>query len=73
VPLETRDDTHALAAYRQAFLDAIREHAARQVPARSWQLQFLIRRCAWHMLDHTWELEDRDLTDAGTGGSTLTA
>ena len=31
-------------------------------PARSWALQFLIRRCAWHMLDHAWELEDRDLT-----------
>jgi hypothetical protein len=27
-------------------------------------LQFLIRRRAWHMLDHAWELEDRDLTNA---------
>jgi hypothetical protein len=32
--------------------------------ARSRELQFLIRRCAWHMLDHAWELEDRDLTNA---------
>ena len=25
-------------------------------------VQFLIRRCAWHMLDHAWEMEDRDQT-----------
>jgi hypothetical protein len=62
VPLETRDDAEALSAYRDAFVEGIREHHARGEPARSWALQFLIRRCAWHMLDHAWELEDRDLT-----------
>jgi hypothetical protein len=64
VPLETRDDREALAAYREAFVTAIREHAAARLPARTWELQFLVRRCAWHMLDHAWELEDRDLTEA---------
>lgn len=64
VPLETRDDARALRAYRDEFAAAIREHHARGEPARSWALQFLIRRCAWHMLDHAWELEDRDLTNA---------
>jgi hypothetical protein len=64
MPLETRDDAGALRAYRDAFADAIREHYDRDEPARSWALQFLIRRCAWHMLDHAWELEDRDLTNA---------
>jgi hypothetical protein len=63
VPLETRDDAGALRAYREAFVAGIREHHARGQPARSWALQFLIRRCAWHMLDHAWELEDRDLTN----------
>ena len=58
VPLETRDGAGALRAYRDAFVEAIREHRARGEPARSWALQFLIRRCAWHMLDHAWELED---------------
>jgi hypothetical protein len=62
VPLETRTDPQALGAYRDALVDAIREHHARGGSARSWALQFLIRRCAWHMLDHAWELEDRDLT-----------
>jgi hypothetical protein len=59
VPLETRENPHALAAYRHAFAEALRTHHDRGEPARSWQLQFLIRRCAWHMLDHAWELEDR--------------
>lgn len=62
VPLETRDDAEALRAYRHSFVHAVREHHARGEPARSWPLAFLIRRCAWHMLDHAWELEDRDLT-----------
>ncbi|MFW2339593.1 MAG: hypothetical protein ACN4GK_06045 [Acidimicrobiia bacterium] len=61
VPLETREDPKALRTYRNAFADAIRDHHVRSEPARSWALQFLIRRCAWHMLDHAWELEDRDL------------
>lgn len=64
VPLETREDPRALRAYREAFVAGIREHHSRGEPARSWALQFLVRRCAWHMLDHAWELEDRDLTEA---------
>jgi len=63
VPLDTRDDAEALRAYREAFVAGIRAHHARGESARSWTLQFLIRRCAWHMLDHAWELEDRDLTN----------
>ena len=64
VPLETRDDPVALRAYRDAFCEAIRDYNARGAPARSWTVQFVIRRCAWHMLDHAWEMEDRDLSGA---------
>jgi hypothetical protein len=63
-PVDTREDPVALAAYRRAFAAAIRDYNAQGLMARSWYLQFLIRRCAWHMLDHAWELEDRDLGDA---------
>jgi hypothetical protein len=63
VPLETRENAQALSAYRDAFVAGIRDHHARGEPARSWALQFLIRRCAWHMLDHAWELQDRDTGD----------
>jgi hypothetical protein len=63
MPVEAREDPAALAAYRDAFVEAIRERCARgETMARNWRLQFLIRRCAWHQLDHAWEMEDRDLT-----------
>jgi hypothetical protein len=62
VELETRDDPVALRAYRDAFCEAIRDHNAGGAPARSWTVQFTIRRCAYHMLDHAWEMEDRDLS-----------
>ncbi|MGH2511570.1 MAG: hypothetical protein ACRDGQ_02665 [Candidatus Limnocylindrales bacterium] len=49
-----------LAAHRRAYLDAIRAYNTEAKPARSWPIQFLIRRTAQHVLDHAWELEDRD-------------
>jgi hypothetical protein len=64
VPLETRDDHEALRTYRDAVVEGVRERHARGEPARTWALQFLIRRCAWHTLDHAWEMEDRDLSVA---------
>jgi hypothetical protein len=51
-----------LRAHRDAFCAAIREYNARGASARTWTVQFVIRRCAYHMLDHTWEMEDRDLS-----------
>jgi hypothetical protein len=62
-PLEARLDPVALAAHRQAFCAAIREfNAVGPSAGKWWTVRFLIRRCAWHMLDHAWELEDRDLS-----------
>ena len=56
-------DARELRAHRDAFCAAIRETNARGAAAGSWwTVQFLIRRCAWHMLDHAWEMEDRDLS-----------
>lgn len=49
-----------LAALRERYVAAIREHHANGQPARTWPLRFLIRRTAQHAMDHAWELEDRD-------------
>jgi hypothetical protein len=57
-------DPDAVRAHREAFCVAIRDHNARGASARTWTLQFLIRHSAYHMLDHAWEMEDRDLTGA---------
>ena len=50
-----------LATHRRAYLDAIRAYNAEGRPARTWPIQFLVRRTAQHVMDHAWELEDRDL------------
>ena len=50
-----------LATHRQAYLEAIRAYNAEGKPARSWPIQFLIRRTGHHVMDHAWEMEDRDL------------
>ncbi len=51
-----------LRIYREDFQNAIRALNAEGKPARTWTLQFLIRRTCYHMLDHAWEMEDKDLS-----------
>jgi hypothetical protein len=64
--VEVRTDQDAvltpdgLAAHRQAYLAAIRAYNADGRAARTWPIQFLIRRTAHHVMDHAWEVEDRD-------------
>jgi hypothetical protein len=48
-----------LVAHRRAYLAALRDYNAQGKPARSWPIQFLVRRTAHHVMDHAWELEDR--------------
>jgi hypothetical protein len=50
-----------LAMHRREYLDAIRAYNAEGKPARTWPIQFLIRRTAYHAMDHAWEMEDRGL------------
>ncbi len=62
--LDARQDPEQLRAHREAFIAGIREFNARGPAAGSWwTVQFLIRRSTWHMLDHAWEMEDRDLSN----------
>ncbi|MDP9271842.1 MAG: hypothetical protein M3P14_12895 [Chloroflexota bacterium] len=51
-----------ISAYRHEYIDAIRAYNAEGKPARTWPIQFLIRRTAHHALDHAWEMEDKDLS-----------
>jgi len=59
-PLENVLNSAGLAAHRAAYVDAIRTYNAEGKPARGWPIQFLIRRTAHHVMDHAWEMEDRD-------------
>jgi hypothetical protein len=52
-----------LAAYREAYVAAM--HAYNRGEGKrmqSWTLPFLIRHSAFHVLDHAWEMEDKDLS-----------
>ena len=60
-PLDVVLTPDGLATHRQEFLDAIRAYNAEGRPARTWPIQFLVRRTAHHVMDHAWEMEDRDL------------
>ena len=52
-----------LAAHRRETLDAIRAYNAEgKIAGRTWPIQFLIRRIGHHVMDHAWEMEDRDPT-----------
>ena len=60
-PREVVLTAEGLAAHRRAYLEAIRAYNAEGRPARTWPIQFLLRRTAYHVMDHAWEMEDRDL------------
>lgn len=61
-PLDVVLTPDGLATHRQEYLNAIRAYNAEGKPARTWPIQFLVRRSAHHVMDHAWEMEDRDLT-----------
>jgi len=53
---------------RQAILSALTASAHGEIPAKGprggvrWSPRYFVRRIAWHVLDHAWELEDRVLS-----------
>ena len=61
-PLDVVLTPDGLAEHRQRYLDAIRYYNAEDRTARSWPIQFLVRRTAHHVMDHAWEMEDRGST-----------
>lgn len=54
-----------LAAIRQAILEALEAGFKGELPDKRprggevWPLRYYIRRSAWHVVDHIWEIEDR--------------
>jgi hypothetical protein len=51
--------------YRDAYCDGIRALHSQGKTAGKWPLRYMIRHTAFHTLDHTWEMEDKDLTPLG--------
>lgn len=61
-PLDVVLTPEGLATHRREYTDAIRAYNAEGKSARTWPIQFLVRRTAHHVMDHAWEMEDRDRT-----------
>jgi hypothetical protein len=53
-------DEKAVAAMREAVLDALRQPSdGSPLADRRWTARYAAQRIAWHALDHAWEIEDR--------------
>jgi hypothetical protein len=59
---EVVTDEDGLEAFRSSYCKAIRTFHSEGKAARTWPLRYLIRHTAYHTMDHTWEMEDKDLT-----------
>lgn len=62
---ETADLIGELKRTRKAILEGLRAAAHGEIAARGprggirWMPRYFVRRSAWHVLDHAWEIEDR--------------
>ncbi len=61
-PLDAMVSEQGLNAHRDAYCNAMREFHSQRKMARTWPLRYLIRHTAYHMLDHAWEMQDKDMT-----------
>ena len=55
-------DIEAIAAHREVLAAALRAADAtmrREPDSKRWPIRYAVRRIAWHVLDHAWEIEDR--------------
>ena len=51
--------------HRTSYVAAMRAYNAGEGKRmRSWNLPFLIRHTAFHVMDHAWEMQDKDLSSA---------
>ena len=63
IPEEAALTPKGLRAHRTSYVAAMRAYNAGDGKRmRSWNLPFLIRHSAFHVMDHAWEMEDKDLS-----------
>jgi len=57
-------EPEGLRSHRDEFVAALRAYnaAGRTAGGRNWTIALLLRHTAFHLLDHAWEMEDKDLS-----------
>lgn len=64
-PATAANPSGALAATREAIITALRASAAGEIPAQGprggvrWTARYFVRRVAWHVVAHAWEIQRR--------------
>jgi len=57
------DDRPAIEALRGAILEVLEAPSdGAPLTPKGWPLRYAVRRIAWHVLDHAWEMQDRTET-----------
>jgi hypothetical protein len=51
-----------LAQHRDAVCDSIRRLRRNGEAGAKWPLRYFVRRAAWHVMDHAWEMQDKKLS-----------
>ena len=63
IPEEGALTPEGLRDFRTTYVATMRSYNAGEGKRmRSWNLPFLIRHSAFHVMDHAWEMEDKDLS-----------
>jgi hypothetical protein len=59
-PAPNRDDSTAIVTFRGQLTDTLRRAVGETSSSDNrWPAPYVIRRIAWHVMDHAWEMEDR--------------
>ena len=66
---------NARRSHREEFVAAMRDHNAqgKMARGRNWTIPLLLRHTAYHVLDHAWEMEDKDLSSGQRPDATESA
>ena len=66
--LEDLQTPDGIAHHRDRYVEAMRAWYMDGRPLGNWTIPYLLRHTAYHVLDHTWEMQDRDLTGDASAG-----
>jgi len=62
-PFDSFDGNAVRAHHDAVFATIPLLRSGEPVQLNGWPVRYFIRRAAWHVMDHAWEMEDKDLSD----------